>query len=89
MLKKTTILALVGNSDINIADNRLSNNINSVDIKISELTKNKIIIYDDIESKINSELTLDSEVLNLRLKINKIIATTINNYRNKKYNKNI
>jgi len=69
MLKKSNILALVGDIDINDKENQNES-----------LTKNKIIIYDDIESKINSELTLDSEVLNVKLKLNKIIATTKNNY---------
>ena len=64
MLKKTNILALVGDSEE----------------KESELSKDKLIIWDDLQNKKIYELKLYSEILNIKLKLDKIIVSTKNNY---------
>lgn len=62
MLKRTNILAFVGNGD-----------------KETDLSNNKLIIWDDHQIKKISELKFSSEILNIKIKIDKIIATTFDN----------
>mgnify|MGYP002626542086 FL=1 len=62
MLKRTNIIAFVGNGDID-----------------SDLSVNKLIIWDDHQIKKISELKFSSEILNIKIKIDKIIATTLDN----------
>ena len=66
MLKKTNILALVEEGD--------------QENKESDLTNDKLIIWDDLQNKRISELQLDSEILNVKIKLDKIIVSTKNNY---------
>ena len=48
--------------------------------KDTDLLNNKLIIWDDHQNKRISELKLDSEILNLKIKLDKIIVSTNNNY---------
>ena len=66
MLKKTNILALVGEDDL--------------DKKDSEFSSDKLIIWDDLLNKRISELILNSEIVNVKIKLDKIIAVTKNNF---------
>jgi WD40 repeat protein len=66
MLKKTNILALVGEDDL--------------DKKDSDFSSDKLIIWDDLLNKRISELILNSEIINVKIKLDKIIAVTKNNY---------
>ena len=66
MLKKTNILALVGEDDL--------------DKKDSDFSSDKLIIWDDSLNKRISELILNSEIINVKIKLDKIIAVTKNNY---------
>ena len=66
MLYKTNILALVGEDDL--------------DKKDSEFSSDKLIIWDDLLNKRISELILNSEIVNVKIKLDKIIAVTKNNF---------
>ena len=48
--------------------------------KDTDLLNNKLIIWDDHQNKRISELKLDSEILNVKIKLDKIIVSTNNNY---------
>ena len=48
--------------------------------KFTDLLNNKLIIWDDHQNKRISELKLDSEILNVKIKLDKIIVSTNNNY---------
>ena len=64
MLKKTNILAIVGNV---------------FDKKESEFSNTKLKIWDDLLMKKIIELEFDSEILNIKLKTDKVFLTTVNN----------
>ena len=64
MLKKTNILAIVGNV---------------FDKKESEFSNTKLKIWDDLLMKKIIELEFDSEILNIKLKTDKVFLTTANN----------
>ena len=64
MLKKTNILAIVGNV---------------FDKKESEFSNTKLKIWDDFLMKKIIELIFDSEILNIKLKTDKVFLTTANN----------
>ena len=66
MLKRTNILAFVGEEDLNK--------------KECEFSNDKLVIWDDLQNKKISELKLDSKILNVKIKLDKIIASTVNNY---------
>ena len=64
MLKKTNILAIVGNV---------------FDKTESEFSNTNLIIWDDLLMNKIIELKFDSEIINIKLKTDKIFLTTINN----------
>ena len=64
MLKKTNILAIVGNV---------------FDKTESEFSNTKLIIWDDMLMKKIIELKFDSEILNIKIKTDKVMLTTKNN----------
>jgi WD40 repeat protein len=66
ILRKTNIFALVGNANAYI--------------KESQMPNDKLIIWDESQKKKISELKLDSEILKAKIKLDKIIASTKDNY---------
>ena len=66
MLKKTNILALVGEG--------------YSEKKECEYPNDKLIIWDDSQNKNISEIKLSAEILNVKIKTDIIIASTIDNY---------